>query len=362
MRVEYAVRIMKAFFGIFLLVLAFFAIMEFVERVWAPLPAPGGGWDSARQTFGDGGSVPATPVPSSEALQPSPAPQPAAAPAASPTPRPTAPGGPGAKLPKQVKPIPQPITEVTVPVSPPATPVPTPPPPSDAELYARISGAVVQIFCASADRLYSASGIIVNRNGLVLTNAHVAEIVKSVGEQNCKARHGNPAEEFSGVRNVYTADTGPKIAGTTVAQRDFAFLQLDAPREQFDSAAVAVLLAAEGSSLYTLGYPSEFLQNIAAFNNSNLVFSVLRIDNYADLDGDLATVEGYLSKGGLALQQGSSGTALFDREGRVLGIIFATTKGATTAEREGVALSMPYLDRVMKLETGEGLMEFIAGH
>lgn len=225
-----------------------------------------------------------------------------------------------------------------------------------------MSGAAVQIFCTTKDRLYSASGIIVNRGGLILTNAHVAEIVKTAGEENCKARHGNPAWEFSGVRQVYAADAEPKIPGTTVSQRDFAFLRLDGPREAFTSAAVAVLLADEGASLYTLGYPSEFLQNIAAFSNSNLVFSRLRIDQYADLDGDLTTAEGYVSRGGIALQQGSSGTALFDQEGSVLGIIFATTKGATTADREGVALSMPYIDRVLKTETGQGLLEFIAGH
>ena len=353
---------MKTLFGIFLFALVLFAITEIAERAQVPPSAPGGGLEPAPQASGEGGSRSATSVPSSGALRPSPAPQPTAVP--SPAPQPTAPGGQATKPPKQVKPVLPPITEITIPISPSpaATPVPTPQPPSDAELYARINGAVVQIFCTASDKLYAASGVIVNTGGLILTNAHVAEIVKNAGEQNCKARHGNPAWEFAGVRRVYTADAEPKIPGTSVAQRDFAFLRLDTPREAFSSASVAVLLATEGSSLYTLGYPSEFLQNIAAFQNSNLVFSVLRVDNYADLDGDLATAEGYVSQGGLALQQGSSGTALFDREGRALGIIFATTKGATTADREGIALSMPYIDRVMKLETGKGLIEFIAGH
>ena len=351
---------MKALLWITLFVLIFFAGMELIERVRIPPSAPVGGLQSAPQASENGGLVSPTPA-LAEALRPSSKPTPV--PSASPTPKPSPPAGQGARQPKPVKPIPPPVADILVPVPvPPATTTPTPLPPSDAELYARISGAAVQIFCTAPDKLYSASGVIVNSGGLILTNAHVAEIVKNVGEANCTARHGNPAWEFSGVQHVYTANAEPKIPGTTVSQRDFAFLRLVAPREQFGSAAVAVLLVVEGVSLYTLGYPSEFLQNITAFSNSNLVFSRLRIDNYADLDGDLTTVEGYVSKGGLALQQGSSGTALFDGEGRILGIIFATTKGTTTADREGVALAMPYINRIMKLETGQGLPEFIAGH
>ena len=352
---------MSVFLKILLLALVLFASMELIERVRAPLvSAPGAG--PTPEAPEEGSSPTRIPAPSA-ALSPSPTPIRATTPAPSRTPQPTLSAGQGAKTPKQVKPIAPPVTEVVLPVPVPAgTPIPTPVPVSDAELYARVSGAVVQIFCTTPDKLYSASGVIVSQSGLVLTNAHVADIVRTVGEASCTARRGNPAEEFSGVRLVYTPDTGPTIPDTTVSQRDFAFLKLDTPRGAFGSVSVSVLLVEEGSSLYTLGYPSEFLQSIAAFNNSNLVFSILRVDSYADLDGDLATIEGYVSKGGLALQQGSSGTALFNKEGSVLGIIFATTKAATTADREGIALSMPYIDRVMRTETGRGLQEFILGH
>ena len=201
-----------------------------------------------------------------------------------------------------------------------------------------------------------------NGRGLVLTNAHVADVIKKTGQENCQARHGNPAEPFAGLEIVFVADTAPKIPETEVPQRDIAFLRLVEPRAAFAVAPIRFATAEIGETLYTLGYPSEFLEGAAASANSNLVFSVLRVDNYADIDDELATAEGYVFRGGIVLQQGSSGTAVFSRSGGVLGIIFATTKGATTADREGVALTTSYIDRMMRLEVGRGLAEFIASH
>ncbi len=233
---------------------------------------------------------------------------------------------------------------------------------SDQEFYARFSRAVVQIFCTTPREIFAASGVIVNERGLVLTNAHVAEVIARAGEENCQARHGNPAERFAGITIIFSASTTQKIANTDVPERDIAFLRLVDSREPFAAAPVSFDLAERGSILLTLGYPSEFLQSLTTSANSNLVFSLLRVDGYADLDGDPATAEGYVSRGGIILQQGSSGTALFTRSGNLVGLIFATTKGNTTDDREGLALMMPYLDRILQLERGQGLIEFIAGH
>ena len=243
-------------------------------------------------------------------------------------------------------------------------PPPPPPPPAltDAQFYDRYAGAVIQILCRSQQELFSASGVIVNQGGLVLTNAHVAEIVAKAGEQNCQARHGNPAERFSNLQIVFTASTTAKIPDTDVPQRDVAFLRLVEPKEPFTVAPVGIGFVERGATLLTLGYPSEFLESIATAAHSNLVFSTLRVDGYVDVDGTPVTAEGYVSKGGIVLQQGSSGTALFAPSGQVVGLIFATTKGATTADREGIALATPYVNRIMREETGQGLLEFIESH
>lgn len=242
-------------------------------------------------------------------------------------------------------------------------PLPAAPPQpqlSDAEFYARFSRAVVQIFCSTPREVFAASGVIMNEGGLVLTNAHVADVIRRAGEENCQARGGNPAERFAGVEILFSASTTPKIATTDVPERDIAFLRLVDPKESFTVAPVGFAIVERGALLLTLGYPSEFLQGLTTAANSNLVFSSLRVDGYADIDGNTQTAEGYVSRGGIILQQGSSGTALFTRSGALVGLIFATTKGETTDDREGLALMIPYIDRILRLETGRGLLEFIA--
>lgn len=253
----------------------------------------------------------------------------------------------------------------------PSIAIPLPPPPpaplpslniSDQEFYGRFAPAVIQIFCQTPQEIFTASGVIVNERGLVLTNAHVAEIVRTAGEPNCQARHGNPAERFATLQIVFAADTSVKITGTNVPQRDFAFLRLVAPTEPFSVAAITIGVAAPGTALWTLGYPSEFLQSLTASSNSNFVFSSLRVDGYIDVDDTPASAEGYVFRGGLILQQGSSGTALFAPDGTVVGLIFATTRGATTADREGVAFTTPYMDIILRAEAGQGLADFIGSH
>lgn len=233
---------------------------------------------------------------------------------------------------------------------------------TDQEIYTRYANAVVQVFCANDQTVFSASGIIVNERGLVLTNAHVADIVKKVGEANCQARHGNPADPFAGLIVLYEPDTTLKIAGTQVSQRDFAFLKLTNATAPFAFAPIELADMPQGTTLLTLGYPSEFLQSIAASSNSNLVFSTLTVGDIGDIDGDTSTAEAYIFHGGLALQEGSSGTALFTRSGKIAGLFFATTKAATTAERDGFALMTSYIDRIMRLETGKGLTDFITAN
>lgn len=266
----------------------------------------------------------------------------------------------------EIKPAPKPSQPVLTSIVPEsqfnANTLPTPSTPrlSDQEIYSNFSAAIVQIFCSTREELFSASGVIINGNGLVLTNAHVARNIEKIGEEKCQARHGNPAETFAKIRVVFVPDTTPRLPGNDkIYQRDFAFLKIMEPKNPFNVVSVSLGIAEKNTVLLTLGYPSEFLESVNTSSNSNLVFSALNVDGYADVDGDLNNAEGYVFNGGLILQQGSSGTALFSRAGEMVGIIFATTKEKTTAERQGIALMMSYIDRILKLETGQRLADFI---
>jgi len=281
-----------------------------------------------------------------------------------------------APQPPAQKPLPLPLPLPPAAVTRPNPPPPIPPPPtpplvlplsrepdlSNRDFYDRNAEAIIQIFCVTPGKFFAGSGVIVNEQGLVLTNAHIAEIVRDADAKNCQARHGNPADPFAKLEIVFIADTTAKVGDTDVPQMDFAFMKLVEPTEPFRAATVATVDAAEGTVLFTLGYPSEFLQALTASNNANLVFSSLVVAGLANIDGDARTAEAYLFRGGLALQQGSSGTAIFNPAGVVVGLMFATTKGATTADREGVALMTSYIDRVLRQSVGQGLAEFVASH
>lgn len=262
-----------------------------------------------------------------------------------------------------------PQLEKKIPAALPTPPAPaaTPPPPpapklSDAEFYQTYATAIIQIYCRGPESIFAASGIIVNSRGLVLTNAHVAEVISKTGTENCHARHGNPAEPFANLAVVLKGDTVLKIPGTEVPQHDYAFLRLVEPRANFAAAPVSIVNADRNEALFSLGYPSEFLEGISTESNSNLVFSILPVDEYGDIDGRRETAEAYVFRGGLVLQQGSSGTALFTKSGYVVGLIFATTKANTTQDRTGVALMTSYIDFLMRKDTGQGLLDFIQTH
>lgn len=287
----------------------------------------------------------------------------------SPKPVPAPPGKPRSRpqpSPALVPPSPSQLSSGKLGGQAPPPPAPAAPPPApsltERQFYDRYAPAVVQIFCRTSREIFAASGVIVNERGLVLTNAHVGDIVRSSGETNCQARHGNPAERFAGIQIIFIASTTEKIPETDVPQRDVAFLRLVGPEEPFAVAPIGLTFIERGTTLLTLGYPSEFLESITTTSHSNLVFSSLRVDEYADVDGNALSAEAYVSKGGIALQQGSSGTALFQPSGHVVGLIFATTRGATTAEREGIALTTSYMDKIVRLEAGQGLLEFVASH
>ena len=68
------------------------------------------------------------------------------------------------------------------------------------------------------------------------------------------------------------------------------------------------------------------------------------------------------SRGGsIAAQGGSSGGAVVNAWGRLVGLITTTTEGKTTGERDLHAITLNYIDRDSAGLTGMGLAQFLAG-
>ena len=69
-----------------------------------------------------------------------------------------------------------------------------------------------------------------------------------------------------------------------------------------------------------------------------------------------------ISLGGtIQAQAGSSGGAIVNAWGRLIGIITTTSEGATTAERDLRAVTLGYINRDLATQTGFDLQAVLAG-
>lgn len=242
--------------------------------------------------------------------------------------------------------------------------------------------AVVNVFCASSQRSAisgaTGSGIIIDRRGVILTNAHVAQYLllneHPKVEVSCTIRTGAPA------RNAYTVEilafpktwavnhgadilteqptgTGEHdwallyITGSTTGvpkPSSFPFLSLDT-REKVITTNDTALIA---------GYPAGFLGGSTLQQNLWPSSSVIAIQKVFTFEKTLIDV---LSLGGSVVAQGgSSGGAVVNAWNKLVGLIVTSSLGETTADRDLRAITMSHIDRSVQQHTGLPLDEFLA--
>lgn len=241
--------------------------------------------------------------------------------------------------------------------------------------------ALVNIFCESENPLIkpsSGSGVIIDRRGIVLTNAHVAQrVLLSTEPQfrvSCVIRSGSPAQGLwkaavlfmptswaskhaRDLRVDMPRGTGEddfallwisSTVGPTPLPQEFPFLKFDT-REAIAFADDQVLVAS---------YPAELVGGTTARNNLYAVTSVTTIKNL--LTFSQSTVDQISLGGVIGAQGGSSGGAVVNAWGLLVGIITVTTEGPTTAARDLRAITLAHIDRSLQTSTGTDLAEFLA--
>ena len=254
------------------------------------------------------------------------------------------------------------------------------------EMNDKIRSATVNILCTSngpgSVRSATASGIVIDPRGVILTNSHVAEYVllKDYPEQNastCVVRTGSPAEPAYKVRVLFMPkewalnnaklllEDKPKGTG----ENDYALLLITTkidrtpintdlpyltPDEAYDS-------SIQDSPVLIAGYPAEFTGSIIANRSLSEVSSLSKITGGYYFDPKDTDRLDLINVGGsIASQGGSSGGAVLDiRSGNLVGVIVTTTSAPTTAQRELFALTTSYISRKLKAETGKNIRQFI---
>ncbi len=244
--------------------------------------------------------------------------------------------------------------------------------------------ALVNIFCSfTTDRSVrstTGSGYFVHQNGVILTNAHVAQflILGDVlpGTGGCTIRTGNPAME------TYTADLlyiSPawiqehagllrELVPEGTGERDYALLYITGRTDNAPMPAVfpaipvntnLIRTGAIGESVRAAGYPAEIMAERGADAPLRGIETGTRITElmtFGSQYADLFTIAG--SQIG---QQGSSGGPVADEAGYAIGLI--TTRGDDTQFGNGSlrALTLSYIDRTITEETGYSLAQNMSG-
>jgi len=261
-------------------------------------------------------------------------------------------------------------------------PYPFAPIPTD-QLNVNVRTALVNILCmprGGSLSPVSGSGVLIDPRGVILTNAHVAQYVLLSEDPrvnlSCTVRTGAPAtarwvpsvlyippvwvdEHASEILTAHPSGTGEHdyalllITGTvdgTPVPTDFPYLPVD----------TRSAVAFPTDNVLVASYPAEFLGGIAAEYNlypASSVASVGQFYTFTTASPDVLALGGVIEA-----QSGSSGGAVVNAWGRLVGLIVTTSEGTTTSQRDLHALALSYIERDLKAQTGIGLAGTLDGN
>lgn len=279
-----------------------------------------------------------------------------------------------------------PITTLPPKNSTPTTPLPqtntkpvqqieTPPQTKIFSTEEKIKASVGNLFCTiiKNNRIEKRTGSVVaiSNNGVLLTNAHVAEHLMlsqtSDNTQTCRIRTGSPAVEAYTAKVVYLpsewiyANKGnlkyQSVQGT--GENDFALIVLE---DKIRSSASNLSFLKPKSNTFSKG-DNIILSGYPAFNGNILDKALYNVTSHSSVsnvwgigksDSDLVD-----TKETILAVEGSSGGAVADRDGNLVGIIVATTVDQNTRKPSIRFISYNYIEKEIKSKTGKSIEDFI---
>lgn len=258
------------------------------------------------------------------------------------------------------------------------TEVPQTQTPRDINTLAR--SALVNIICttktAGALNPISASGVVIDPQGIILTNAHVAQYFllqnyPAPGFIDCSIRVGSPARvaysaELLFLPPSWIQDNAHKIDDETPTgngEHDYALVRITGRINQsfpelgaLPFFSVALNSPRVGTNVTVAGYPAGFLggatiqtELYAASSNTQ----VGQLYTFGTQAVDLFSVGG-----SIVAQQGSSGGPVARSDGALVGLIVTSSSAPNTAGRDLRALSTEYIIRDFESEAGVPLEAF----
>lgn len=244
--------------------------------------------------------------------------------------------------------------------------------------------AVVNIFCEYRTDAYvkttTGTGFFIDTDGIVLTNAHVAQFLLLeglIGDAECIIKAGNPATPMYEAELLYIPPAWVREHAHLIneqtprgtGERDYALLYISSGLDSKPMPASFPALPFREELLKTdilerevfaTGYPAETALEEDGMNilhPKQATTTIAELMTFGSQYIDLFTI-----RGSALGEHGSSGGPVVDQEGRAIGII--STKGDDRSFGEGSlrALSLPYVNRTIQEETGLSLRQNLGGN
>jgi S1-C subfamily serine protease len=245
--------------------------------------------------------------------------------------------------------------------------------------------ALVNIFCQHTTDTYvrstTGSGYFIHPNGVILTNAHVAQFLLldgiNGGESSCIIRTGSPATATYEIDLLYISPAwiqeNAKLLSVAMpegtGERDYALLYVTGHVDKDPLPAFFPALPADTNLLSVqavsrpvraAGYPAAAVTQEGAraeLKGIEVGTRITEIMTFGSGYADLFTIAGTPIG-----EQGSSGGPVVNESGAAIGLI--STRGDDTLFGTGSlrAISLSYVDRTIKEETGYGLAENVTGN
>ena len=243
--------------------------------------------------------------------------------------------------------------------------------------------ALVNLLCTTNGQTNllptTASGVLIDARGVILTNAHVAQyfLLSESKRTNleCVVRYGAPAKALWKAEVLYVppiwieehAKSITEERPTGTGEHDYALLRIKSALDgtPLPTAFPALTpdtrenIAFLDDPVLTASYPAEFLSGGSAQFS---LFPVSALTTVRELLTFGSGKVDIISLGGIAAaQSGSSGGATVNAWSRLVGIITTTSEGKTTAERDLRAVTLSYIDRDIGIQSGSNLSDLLSG-
>ena len=247
-----------------------------------------------------------------------------------------------------------------------------------------IENATVNLYCLIKANgvTYSAtgSGVFIHESGIILTNAHVAQYFllsndSGRAKTRCHVRDGSPAKEHYEVSLMYLSPNWAKATVEATAAKqprkgtgewDFALLRVTEAKkgqlpERFPALPLnfGVPLFINGEEVTAGGYPAEGLGFRAIQKKLARVTATSTIDRVQSFERPFQDMLALTPS--RAAASGVSGGPVVDAADRLMGIIVTLQEGNVPKDDRSLrAITLAYIDRMFRTETGYSLAGFIA--